>query len=56
MRVGNFAEFEYWFAIIKVIAIVAFILVGPGLVFGLGPIHAVGFSNLTAHGGFFRTV
>jgi len=52
MRVGNFAEFEYWFAIIKVIAIVAFILVGLGIVFGLGPIHAVGFSNLTAHGGF----
>ncbi|MGB8582612.1 MAG: amino acid permease [Candidatus Sulfotelmatobacter sp.] len=52
LRVGNFAEFEYWFAIIKVIAIVAFILVGLGLIFGLGPIHAVGFSNLTKHGGF----
>src|SRR5271155_3984906 len=25
MRVGNFGEFEYWFAIIKVITIVAFI-------------------------------
>jgi amino acid transporter, AAT family len=53
LRVGNFAEFEYWFAIIKVFAIVAFILVGLGLIFGLGPIHAVGFSNLTKHGGFF---
>jgi L-asparagine transporter-like permease len=53
MRVGNFAEFEYWFAIIKVIAIVAFILVGLGLIFGLGPVAAIGFSNLTAHGGFF---
>ena len=52
MRVGNFAEFEYWFAIIKVIAIVAFILVGLGLIFGFGPVRAVGFSNLTAHGGF----
>ena len=52
MQVGNFAEFEYWFAIIKVIAIVAFILVGLGLIFGLGPVAAVGFSNLTAHGGF----
>ncbi len=53
MQVGNFAEFEYWFAIIKVVAIVAFILVGLGLIFGLGPLRAVGFSNLTAHGGFF---
>ena len=51
MQVGNFAEFEYWFAIVKVIAIVAFILVGLGLIFGLGPVNAVGFSNLTAHGG-----
>ncbi len=53
MQVGNFAEFEYWFAIIKVIAIVAFILVGLGLIFGLGPVPAVGFSNLTSHGGLF---
>jgi amino acid transporter, AAT family len=53
MQVGNFAEFEYWFAIIKVVAIVAFILVGFGLIFGLGPLRAVGFSNLTAYGGFF---
>jgi amino acid transporter, AAT family len=53
MQVGNFAEFEYWFAIIKVVAIVAFILVGLGLIFGVGPAKAIGFSNLTAHGGFF---
>jgi amino acid transporter, AAT family len=53
MQVGNFAEFEYWFAFIKVAAIVAFILVGFGLILGLGPAHAVGFANLTAHGGFF---
>src|SRR5271170_2322515 len=46
MQVGNFAEFEYWFAIIKVIAIVAFFFVGLGLIFGLGPVGAVGFSNL----------
>ena len=53
MQVGNFAEFEYWFAIIKVVAIVAFIFVGLGLIFGFGRVPAVGFSNLTAHGGFF---
>jgi L-asparagine transporter-like permease len=51
MQVGKFAEFEYWFAIVKVIAIVAFILVGLGLIFGVGPVPAIGFSNLTAHGG-----
>ncbi len=53
MQVGNFAEFEYWFAFIKVVAIVAFILVGFGLIFGFGPVRGVGFSNLTARGGFF---
>jgi L-asparagine transporter-like permease len=52
MHVGSFGEFEFWFAIIKVIAIVAFILLGLGLIFGLGPMRAVGFSNLTAHSGF----
>ena len=52
LRVGNFGEFEYWFAIIKVITIVAFILVGLGLIFGVGPARAIGFSNLTSHGGF----
>jgi AAT family amino acid transporter len=51
LRVGNFGEFEYWFAIIKVITIVAFILVGLGIIFGVGPARAIGFSNLTAHGG-----
>ena len=49
---GNFGEFEYWFAIIKVVTIVAFILVGLGLIFGVGPARAIGFSNLIAHGGF----
>src|ERR1700756_3003993 len=52
LRVSNFGEFEYWFAIIKVITIVIFILVGLGLIFGVGPRRAIGFSNLTSHGGF----
>jgi amino acid transporter, AAT family len=51
MQVGNFAEFEFWFAIIKVLAIVLFILIGLGLIVGIGR-PGVGFSNLTAHGGF----
>jgi len=52
LQVARFGEFEYWFALIKVLAIVVFIVVGLGLVFGLGPRPAVGLSNLTAHGGF----
>jgi L-asparagine transporter-like permease len=51
MQVGRFGETEYWFAVIKVIAIVAFILVGLALIFGIGPVRAIGFSNLTSHGG-----
>jgi AAT family amino acid transporter len=53
LQVSRFGEFEYWFALIKVLAIIVFIVVGLGLIFGLGPKHAVGFSNLTSHGGFF---
>src|SRR6185295_18467424 len=36
-QVGRFGEFEYWFALIKVVAIVAFIAVGLALVAGFGP-------------------
>ena len=33
--VGSFGGFEYWFAMIKVVAIVLFIAVGAALIFGL---------------------
>jgi L-asparagine transporter-like permease len=52
LQVGNFGEFEYWFALIKVVAILAFIGVGLLLITGLGPWPAVGLSNLRQHGGF----
>jgi L-asparagine transporter-like permease len=52
LQVGNFGELEYWFAIIKVVAIVVFIAVGVLLITGLGPWHAVGLKNLTQYGGF----
>src|SRR5258708_665971 len=52
LQVARFGEFEYWFAFIKVLAIVVFIVVGLGLILGLGPRPAVGLSNLTKHGGF----
>jgi amino acid transporter, AAT family len=51
MQVGSFAEFEYWFAIVKVVAIAAFVLTGFGLIVGLGPAKPIGLSNLTNHGG-----
>jgi GABA permease len=50
--VRTYGEFEFWFASIKVGAIVVFLVVGAlyvlGLWFGTGPHLA----NLTAHGGF----
>src|SRR6202047_2379219 len=52
LPVSRFGEFEYWFALVKVLAIVAFIIVGAGLIFGLGPQPAIGLKNLTAYGGF----
>jgi AAT family amino acid transporter len=51
--VGSFGAFEYWFAMIKVVAIVLFVAIGAALIFGLVPHHpATGFANLTEHGGF----
>jgi amino acid transporter, AAT family len=52
MQVNRLGEFEYWFAMIKVTAIVAFIIVGLGLIFGIGSRHALGLKNLTQYGGF----
>ena len=51
--VSSFGEFEFWFAGIKVAAIVAFLLIGSIYVVGLWPDKDLDFSNLTAHGGFF---
>src|SRR5689334_18229116 len=52
MQVNRLGEFEYWFAMIKVAAIVVFIVVGLGLIFGIAGRHAIGLANLTQHGGF----
>src|SRR5215831_6950566 len=52
MQVNRLGEFEYWFAMIKVAAILAFIIVGLGLIFGVGGRQAIGLANLTQHGGF----
>ena len=51
--VSSFGEFEYWFAGIKVAAIILFLVIGSAYVLGLWPHKSLDFSNLTAHGGFF---
>ncbi len=53
LQVGRFGEFEYWFALIKVVAIILFIALGFALIIGFGSRAGLGWSNLTAHGGFF---
>jgi amino acid transporter, AAT family len=52
MQVNRLGEFEYWFAMIKVAAIVAFIAVGIFLIFCRGSHGAAAWANLTQHGGF----
>jgi GABA permease len=51
--VSSFGEFEFWFAGIKVAAIVVFIALGSLYVLGLWPHKSLDFSNLWSHGGFF---
>ncbi|MFG2285337.1 amino acid permease [Streptomyces sp. NPDC048595] len=51
--VKNFGEFEFWFATLKVTAIVLFLVLGLLAVFGVLPdTEPVGTANLTGHGGF----
>ncbi|MEB6169870.1 amino acid permease [Staphylococcus pseudoxylosus] len=54
VSVKAFGEFEFWFAMIKVVTIILMIVAGFGLIFfGLGNGgEAIGLSNLWAHGGF----
>jgi AAT family amino acid transporter len=50
--VNNFGSIEYWFALIKVVAIVLFIVLGAVNIFGLGTVP-VGFHNLAGLAGGF---
>ncbi|MGC2369033.1 MAG: amino acid permease [Candidatus Sulfotelmatobacter sp.] len=52
MQVNRLGEFEYWFAMIKVTAIIAFIVIGIFLIFGNRSHGAAAWANLTQHGGF----
>ncbi|GAA4679262.1 amino acid permease [Streptomyces chumphonensis] len=52
--VKNFGEYEFWFAALKVFAIVAFLVIGALAIAGALPgTDAPGTSNLTGNGGFF---
>ncbi|GAA11231.1 amino acid permease [Gordonia alkanivorans] len=53
ISVGNYGEFEFWFALIKVVAIVAFIVVGILAILGLIPHSGVsGLHHLWEPDGF----
>jgi amino acid transporter, AAT family len=49
--VGNFGTLEYWFALIKVVIIIGFLILGAALLFGIG-FERMGTKNYTAFGGF----
>src|ERR671916_493893 len=51
--VGSYGEFEFWFAGIKVAAIIILIVLGALFVIGLFPGGGMGLSNLYDEGGFF---
>jgi len=52
MSARSYAEFEFWFASIKVAAILVFIVIAASYAFGWSAPHAATFGNLVDHGGF----
>ncbi len=52
MSARSYAEFEFWFASIKVAAILVFIVIAASYAFGWTSPHGATFGNLVDHGGF----
>jgi GABA permease len=52
MSARSYAEFEFWFASIKVAAIIVFIAIAASYAFGWTSPHGATFGNLVDHGGF----
>jgi amino acid transporter len=52
MSARSYAEFEFWFASIKVAAIIVFIVIAASFAFGFTSPHGSTFANLVDHGGF----
>jgi len=50
--VKMFGSVEYWFSMVKIVAIVSFILLGAYVVFGTSSQPEIGFHNYTELGGF----
>jgi len=58
LSVRAYGEAEYWFALIKIITVIVFLVIGVAMIFGVMGSEAVGFSNFTVasapfNGGFF---
>src|SRR5271156_2315759 len=52
MSARSYAEFEFWFASIKVAAIIVFIAIAASFAFGWTSPHGATFGNLVNYGGF----
>ncbi|BBX85380.1 amino acid permease [Mycolicibacterium aubagnense] len=52
INVKAFGEFEFYFTLIKVTAVLAMIGLGIAIIFGAGDYNVHGMENLWAHGGF----
>lgn len=52
LSIENFGTLEYWFAMIKVVTVAVFLVLGAALLLGFGFPH-IGAGNYTAYGGFF---
>ncbi|MDO4918067.1 MAG: amino acid permease [Kocuria sp.] len=52
VRVGTLGEAEFWFALLKVAAVLGFLVVGILFLLNALPSPGPGLSNLTEHGGF----
>ena len=51
VSIESFGTFEFWFAMIKVVTVVVFLVLGAALLFGIG-FPRIGAANFTTHGGF----
>jgi len=52
LSINNFGAIEFWFAMIKVVTIVVFLVLGATLLLGFG-FPRIGSGNYTGYGGFF---
>jgi amino acid transporter, AAT family len=51
-NIRSLGIFEYWLSMVKVVTILAFLILGSALLFGVG-FPRVGLGNYSAHGGFY---